>query len=99
MSEEIPCSHSNVVCLNEFELVRKYRCRDCSGVMMCQCDAEIGRDLVPHQLRDGVELESQKRIAVNLGFVANVCRECRRLPLEPHPVAAIYGRTSKIKRY
>lgn len=33
------------------------------------------------------------------GFQANICRECRGLPPEAHPVSSISGRTSKIKRY
>jgi hypothetical protein len=67
--------------------------------MMCACDEEIGRKCLSHQLDSGVELKTQKRIPVTLGFQPKVCRECRGLPVQAHPVAAIYGRTSKIRRY
>nr|VFJ59970.1 MAG: VRR-NUC domain-containing protein [Candidatus Kentron sp. FW] len=93
------CAHINLRCINEYELVRKYRCDDCGAVMMCACDEEIGTKFLSHQLASGTALESQKHIPVSAGFVACVCAECRGLPIEPHPVAAIPGRTSKIKRY
>ncbi len=54
---------------------------------------------LPHQLRHATELGTQQRIAVTGGFQPAVCRECRGLPPEAHPVAPIPGRTSKIKRY
>ena len=93
------CPHKSVHCLNEYELIRKYRCGTCSGVMMCACDRETGERFLAHQLREGCVLETQERIPVTLGFVDNTCRECRGLPVEAHPCAAIPGRTSKIKRY
>ena len=93
------CSHESVRCLNEYELIRKYRCVACDGVMMCSCDREIGQRFLPHQLDRGCVLETQARVPVTLGFVERICRECRGLRPEPHPVAAIPGRTSKIKRY
>lgn len=67
--------------------------------MMCACDEEIGTKFLSHQLDAGAVLESQERVPVSAGFVAGVCAECRGLPLEPHPVAAFPGWTSKIKRY
>jgi hypothetical protein len=93
------CPHSKVKCLNEFEFIRKYRCLDCGAVMMCACDERIGRGHLSHQLDRGVVLETQERVPVTTGFQANICRECRGLPPEAHPVSSIPGRTSKIKRY
>jgi hypothetical protein len=93
------CPHHIVRCLNGYELVRKYRCDDCGAVMMCACDEAIGRRHLPHQLDRGVELETQKRVPVTAGFVANVCETCRGLPLTPYPTAAIHGQTSKLRRY
>lgn len=93
------CSHRAPRCLNEYELIRKYRCADCGSVMMCACDEKIGRKCLSHQLKVGTELETQRRIPVTLGFQPNICRECRGLPPKAHPVAAIHGRTSKIRRY
>ncbi len=93
------CSHTNLRCLNPYEFIRKYRCSVCNAVMMCGCDREIGITFLSHQLDRGVDLETQERIAVALGFQPNVCRECRGLDPEPHPLSAAPRRTSKIKRY
>jgi hypothetical protein len=93
------CSHQNVRCLNGYELIRKYRCEDCGAVMMRACDEQIARRHRRHQLREGVELESQVRVPVTAGFVLNVCESCRSLPPTPYPRAAIFGQTSKIRRY
>jgi hypothetical protein len=93
------CRHSAICCLNEYELIRKYRCLDCGAVMMCDCDERVARKCLPHQLDQGVELKTQKRVPVTLGFQPQICRDCRGLPVQAHPVAAIYGRTSKIRRY
>lgn len=67
--------------------------------MMCACDEAIGRKFLPHQLTEGSELETHTRVPVTAGFQPRICRECRGLPSEAHPVAAIHGRTSKLKRY
>ncbi|WP_420583777.1 VRR-NUC domain-containing protein [Ruegeria sp.] len=93
------CRHLTVECLNEYELIRKYRCNDCGEVMMCACNEEFGNRFLSHQLEQGVELETQARIKVTIGFRPNVCNECRGLPLVAAPTAAIPGRTSKIKRF
>jgi hypothetical protein len=93
------CAHRSVSCLNEFEFIRKYRCADCGGVMMCACDADVGRAFLPHQLEEGSDYGTRARVRVNLGFLPAACRECRGLPREAHPAAEIHGRTSKIKRY
>lgn len=93
------CQHQEVTCLNEYELIWKYRCGRCGEVMMCACDKEFGCRFLPHQLDSGTELVTQQRVPVTIGFQPSICRECRGLPIEPHPVTAGYGRTSKIKRY
>jgi len=93
------CYHERVTCLNQHELVRKYRCASCNGIMMCACDEAFGHKFLPHQLREGREFETQERVPVTLGFQPRICSECRGLPADPAPAAAIYGRTSKIKRY
>ena len=83
------CAHEIVHCLNEYELIRKYRCEACSQVMMCACDQEIGERFLAHQLRKGCVLDTQERVPVTLGFVEGVCRECRGLPPEARPVATL----------
>ncbi len=93
------CNHRDVHCLNEYELIRKYRCLDCNAVMMCACDEMIGSTHLPYQLDHGSELDTRQEVPVTAGFTSGICRECRGLPPEAHPVAEIHGRTSKIKRY
>ncbi|MGO8868763.1 MAG: VRR-NUC domain-containing protein [Alphaproteobacteria bacterium] len=93
------CAHDAVSCLNPHELIRKYRCEACAGVMMCACAEDFGRRFLSHQLAEGTELRTQKRVAVTLGFQPKVCAECRGLPAEPAPAGEIHGRTSKVKRY
>jgi hypothetical protein len=95
----IDCAHERLSCLNQYELIRKYRCDGCGGVMICACDKEFGARFLSHQLKSGRELELQIDVPVDLGFVSKVCPECRGLPPIPAPVAAGFGRTSKIKRY
>ncbi|HXO28679.1 MAG TPA: VRR-NUC domain-containing protein [Thermoanaerobaculia bacterium] len=54
---------------------------------------------MPHQLRHGVDLRSQERVKVNLGFQPGICDECRGLPPKAYPKAQLHGSTSKIRRY
>ncbi len=93
------CTHQNVESLNEYELVRKYRCSACSEIMMCECDRARGTKFLSHQLEYGVELNSQQRVRVTLGFQLGICRECRGLSPTASPTASTPGRTSKVKRY
>ena len=67
--------------------------------MMCSCDQAFAERYLPHQIRSGNELKTRREIPVTLGFQPNVCNTCRSLPEEPHPMAEIHGRTSKIVRY
>lgn len=93
------CSHPNIVCLNPYELIRKYHCETCGEVMMCECEKEFAEKHLPHQISSGTELKSKKEYRVTLGFVARICNKCRGLQEVSTPMAAIYGRTSRIKRY
>jgi hypothetical protein len=93
------CSHPEVSLLNPYELIRKYRCDACAEVMMCSCEEDFGRKFLSHQLDQGVELQTQQRIPVTLGFQEAVCRECRGLQPEAYPSAEQFGRTTKIQRY
>src|SRR5712675_1296541 len=94
-----PCHHSIVRCVNQFELIRKYKCLACRRIVMCQCDETRGRRFFPHQLGQATDLETRSRMPVTGGFQPFVCEECRGLAPTAHPKAAIRGRTSKIKRY
>jgi hypothetical protein len=93
------CQHDSLVCLNHYDLIRKSRCEACGEVMMCACDREIGEKYLSHQLRRGHDYENRQEFPVTLGFQPRVCNECRGLPVPNFPMAAIYGRTSKIARY
>ncbi len=93
------CPHNQVVCLNEYELIRKYRCINCAGVMMCICDQKHGEKFLPHQLEYGCVLETQESILVTHYFQKNICNECKGLALINAPVSSAPGRTSNILRY
>src|SRR6202008_4173661 len=47
----------------------------------------------------GFDSGQHEDVPVTIGFWPDVCRECRGLPPEPHPVAEIFGRTTKLRRY
>ena len=66
---------------------------------MCACEEDFARRFLPHQINEGTQLETQRPVPVTLGFQKGVCNKCRGLPEESHPMAEIYGRTSKIERY
>lgn len=93
------CNHQNIECLNQYELIRKYKCHDCLNIMMCSCDQEHGERFLSHQLREGCWEKSQKREPVTLGFQENICPECRGEKPVPAPKASMPGSTTKITRY
>lgn len=92
------CKHRQVLCLNHYEIIRKYRCKDCREVMMCKCDEDFARMYLPHQLHFAQEQDSRSEVAVTIGFQDCICRSCRGLAEEAHPKAPLYGRTSKVHR-
>ena len=94
-----PCSHTDVVCLNQYELIRKYQCANCNAVMMCACDKEHGERFLPHQLHNGHCLKTNERVPVTNGFQIGICPECRGKPPVVAPTAPMPGRTTKITRY
>ena len=59
--------------------------------MMCACDEVRGHRFLPHQLSEGCELAIRERVPVTHGFQEGVCSECRGLPADPAPAAAIHG--------
>jgi hypothetical protein len=59
----------------------------------------MGRTYLRHQHSEGRDFVTREHVPVTLGFQPLICRECRGLTPEAHPVAEIYGRTSKISRY
>ena len=93
------CKHKEIELLNPHEYIRKYRCNECGNVMMCDCDEDFARKYLPHQIKEATELVSKRRVPVTIGFQRNICDKCRGLPEKAYPMAEIYGRESKIKRY
>lgn len=93
------CSHSNVSCLNQYEIIRKYKCAQCLGVMICDCDKETGERFLSHQLGEGQESRTGLRVRVTHGFQPGICNTCRGLPEPAAPKAKMFGCTSKVQRY
>ena len=93
------CTHLSVEIINPHEFIRKYRCANCHGVMMCLCDKEVGERLLSHQLKKTSDPRTREVIPVTLGFVEGICNPCRGLPEIASPSAPHYGATSKLRRY
>jgi hypothetical protein len=92
------CRHPEVTCLNQYELIRKYRCLACEGIMMCRCEEDFARRYLPHQLSQAATA-GHERISVTLGFQEGVCNTCRGLPEPCCPKGDRPGTASKIRRY
>ncbi len=92
------CVHTNVSCVNPYQLVRKYQCRSCGGIMTCKCEEEFARRYLPHQISKAAT-HGFERIPVTLNFVNAVCNTCRGEPEPACPKAERPGRMSKVKRY
>ena len=93
------CTHESVNCLNQFEIIRKYRCASCGEIMMCACDEEFGTQFLPHQLASGTELSTRNKVRVTAGFIPNICNSCRGHREDPHPKAKSRWSGSLIERY
>ena len=91
------CNHSSVRCVNQYELIRKYCCEACGGIMMCACEEDFGGRYLPHQLRQAAVPGTHERVPVTLGFVSRVCNTCRGLPEPASPKSDRRGK--KIERY
>jgi len=93
------CRHEELECINQHDTIRKYKCGSCGEVMMCACEQDVAQDFRPHQVQKARWLETKKVEVVTLGFVEGICEICRGTGPIPHPVAEIFGRTSKFDRY
>jgi len=93
------CLHTNITCLNQYELIRKYECNSCGEIMMCSCDKEHGEKYLSHQLQKGCWIENQKRVPVTIGFQNNICPVCRGETPVSAPIKSRPGSTSKFSRY
>ena len=85
--------------MNQYEIIRKYKCNECGAVMMCQCDQDLGEKYLPHQVSYGTDLHTKDRHAVTAGFQPSICTDCRGVPAEPAPTAALRGASSNVRRY
>lgn len=75
--------------VNDEELIRKYTCTACRGVLTCSCDALLGTRVLSHQAMQGTDSYSAARVAVTHPLTPGVCDECRGLP----PKAPLFNGT------
>lgn len=92
------CEHHNVTCLNHYDTFRKYRCEDCGGIYICECERRLAVAFLPHQIGFVRESGTGSRFPVS-GFAPRMCAECRGELEAPHPRAAIWGRKGKVERF
>ncbi len=93
------CLHSSVWCINPYEIIRKYKCDSCGGIMMCGCEQEFANRYLSHQITYATEINTRRQIIVTLGFQKDICDKCRGLPEKAYPRKGTYGSTSKVTRY
>jgi hypothetical protein len=84
--------------LNHYDTFRKYRCENCGGIFICECERQLAIAFLPHQIKQAAEYGTRKEYPVT-GFAPNICAECRSEKEEAHPRAAIYGQKGKVERY
>ncbi len=92
------CTHHTVDCLNHYDTFRKYLCMECSGIYICDCERELAKAFLPHQIDFAHEYGTRKRFKVK-GFAPRLCAECRGEDEEPRPRAAIWGQKGKVERF
>jgi len=62
--------------------------------MICACEEEFAKRFLPHQISEGQEYKTRRRIPVTIGFQKSICNTCRNIPEEAYPKAEIYGYSS-----
>ena len=72
------CVHKSISCLNQFELIRKYLCASCFGVMMCACEEEFATRYLGYQIQYGKYSGTQEEVEVRQDF-RRICVACRGL--------------------
>ena len=93
------CRHAEVTMLSPWELIRKYSCPTCSAVLTCACDTQLATRVLPHQAMQGTDDYSGTKVPVTHPLTPNICDECRGIPPQAHPRAAIRGAMTKLRRY
>lgn len=93
------CEHREVELLSPWELIRKYACVACGGVLTCSCDAVLATRVLPHQALTGTDSYSAARVTVTHPLTPSVCDDCRSLPPKAFPRSEQRGATTKIHRY
>ncbi len=93
------CKHTDITLINPYELIRKYKCSKCGGVMMCECEKEFALRFFPHQITFATELDTQEIMPVTLGFQKSVCNKCRNIQEVAYPKSQTSGRTTLVRRY
>lgn len=93
------CQHSQLELLSPWEIIRKYSCQACDAILTCACDTQMATRVLPHQAMQGTEDYSGAKIPVTHPLTPNICDECRGIPPQVHPRAAIRGAMTKLRRY
>ena len=96
---ETACTHNDDSLVNPWEIIRKYRCTDCSAVLTCACDSDFATFIVPHQAMRGVDRHTRDEVAVTHPLMPNVCPECRGEVPPAYPRVAHRGAASLVRRY
>ena len=92
------CTHHMVDCLNHYDTFRKYLCLECGGTYICDCERELAKAFLPHQIDFAQEYGTRKYFKVS-GFAPRLCAECRGEDEGLHPRAAIWGQKGKVERF
>jgi hypothetical protein len=98
-SRSTDCKHGNLVLLSPWEIIRKYKCTDCSTVLTCACDADFAAIIVPHQALRGRDQHTHDEVVVTHPLTPGVCPECRGKVPPAYPRAAHRGAASLLRRY
>lgn len=91
------CTHTSVNCLNQYEYFRKYRCENCGGILVCECELFLAETFLPHQMPYGHEFGTGKRIPVT--GIGRVCTDCIGGAELSHPRAEGHGHGGKVDRF
>jgi VRR-NUC domain len=97
--QDADCQHTEIDLVSPWETIRKYTCLACDAVLTCACDGPLATRVLPHQALHGVDDYSGARVEVTHPLTLGICDDCRGLPPQAHPRAAIRGATSKLRRY
>lgn len=99
LSPTAVCAHGSLTLLSPWEIIRKYRCTDCSAVLTCACDVDFAAFIVPHQALTGRDQHTHDDVPVSNSLTPGTCQECRREVPPAYPRGAHRGAASLLRRY